>query len=111
MAGANTLEITDANFEEVVLNADVPVLLDFWAEWCAPCKALTPTMDELADLYVDRVKVGKVESEGNQRVSVECQVTSLPTVLLFKDGEIVNRIVGLRAKKDFVVLLDGALAG
>ena len=110
MAGANTLEFTDDNFETEVLNADVPVLVDFWAEWCNPCKALGPTIDELANDYEGRVKVGKVDTDAARDVSVKFQVSAIPTVMLFKGGEVLEKIVGLRSKKDFEVLLDRVLA-
>ncbi len=111
MAGANTLEFNDDNFDEEVLAAKVPVLVDFWAEWCGPCKALTPVINDLADLYKDRVKVGKVDTDGAREVSVRFQVSAIPTVMLFNGGEIVEKLVGLRSKKDFQVILDRVLAG
>ncbi len=101
MAGANTLEFTDDNFDEVVLGSDKPVLVDFWAEWCGPCKALGPVIDELAGDFVDRVKVGKVDTDANKGVSVRFSVSAIPTVILFNNGEIVEKFVGLRSKKDF----------
>lgn len=101
MAGDHTLEFTDDNFDEVVLGSDKPVLVDFWAEWCGPCKALGPVIDELATDYADRVKVGKVDTDTNKEVSVRFSVSAIPTVILFQGGEIVERFVGLRSKKDF----------
>ena len=106
MAGANTLTFTDANFDEEVIQSDVPVLVDFWAEWCSPCKALTPTIDELADEYVGKVKVGKVDTDANRDVSVRYQVSAIPTVVVFHEGEIKEKFVGLRGKKDFKLALD-----
>ena len=106
MAGANTLTFTDANFDEEVIQSDVPVLVDFWAEWCSPCKALTPTINELADEYVGKVKVGKVDTDANRDVSARYQVSAIPTVVVFHEGKIKEKFVGLRGKKDFKVALD-----
>jgi thioredoxin len=101
MAGANTLEFTDANFDEVVLQSDTPVLVDFWAEWCGPCKALTPVIDELATEFDGKAKIGKVDTDANREVSVRFSVSAIPTVILFNKGEIVEKFVGLRGKKEF----------
>ncbi len=109
MAGPDTLVFSDSNFDDEVLNSDVPVLVDFWAEWCGPCKALGPVIDELATEYAGKVKIGKVDTDGNREVSVRFQISSIPTVILFHDGEIVERIVGLRGVKDFRVALDSVL--
>ena len=106
MAGKNTLEITDANFDDSVLKSDQPVLVDFWAEWCGPCKALSPLIDELAKDYQGRAKVGKVDTDANRQVSVRFSVSAIPTVILFNKGEIVENFVGLRGKKDFQGALD-----
>ncbi len=109
MAGANTLTFTDKNFEQEVLKSGVPVLVDFWAEWCSPCKALAPVIDELATDYNGKIKVGKVDTDANRDVSVQFSISAIPTVMLFKGGEIVEKFVGLRAKKDFKTLLDRVL--
>ena len=112
MAGPNTLEFTDGNFDDEVLGATVPVLVDFWAEWCGPCKALGPVIDELADEYVGRAKVGKVDTDANREVSVRFSVSAIPTVIIFHNGEIVEKFVGLRGKKDFEAVLNKtAVAG
>ena len=110
MAGAHTVEFTDNNFDDTVLNSDVPVLVDFWAEWCGPCKALTPVIDELASDYEGKVKVGKVDTDANREVSVRFSVSAIPTVILFNKGEIVEKFVGLRSKKDFQTSLDKVAA-
>jgi thioredoxin 1 len=111
MAGANTKEFTEANFEEEVLKASEPVLVDFWAEWCMPCKALAPTIDELAGDYSGKVKVGKVDTDANQSLSAQFGISAIPTVILFQNGEIKERFVGLRSKQDFMASLDSALGG
>lgn len=110
MAGDNTLKFTDENFDEDVLNADTPVLVDFWAEWCGPCKALTPVINELADYYAGRIKVGKVDTDANREVSVRFAVSAIPTVILFNKGEIIDKVIGLKSEADFKVILD-KLAG
>ena len=109
MAGPNTREFTEDNFEEEVLQASEPVLVDFWAEWCMPCKALGPTIDELATEYAGRVKVGKVDTDANQSLSSQFQISAIPTVILFKGGEIREKFVGLRSKRDLAASLDQLL--
>jgi len=106
MAGPNTLEITDANFDDTVLKSDQPVLVDFWAEWCGPCKQLSPVIEELAKDYQGKAKVGKVDTDANRQVSVRFSVSAIPTVILFNNGEIIEKFVGLRGKKDFQAALN-----
>ena len=101
MAGQHTLEFSDANFEAEVIQSDKPVLVDFWAEWCGPCKALGPVIDEIANEYNGRVKVGKVDTDSNRDTSVRFSISAIPTVILFHKGEIAEKFVGLRGKKDF----------
>ncbi len=109
MAGTHTLEFTDDNFETEVLQAQSPVLVDFWADWCMPCKALGPTIDELANAYAGRVKVGKLNTESNREMPVKYNIQAIPTVMIFKDGEIVQKFVGLASKKDLQAAIDRAL--
>ncbi len=109
MAGASTFEFTDDNFESEVLQSDRPVLVDFWADWCMPCKALGPTIDELAADYAGKVKVGKVDTESNRETPVKYNIQAIPTVLLFKGGEVAEKFVGLTNKKDFQAALDRAI--
>jgi thioredoxin 1 len=111
MAGELTQVFTDANFDAEVLSADLPVLVDFWAEWCAPCKALTPVINDIAVDYKDRIKVGKVDTDANREISVRFSISAIPTVILFQNGEIREKFVGLRSKKDFQAILDRVADG
>jgi thioredoxin 1 len=97
---------TDANFEEVVLKSSAPVLVDFWAEWCGPCKRLGPTVDALAGEYAGKVTVGKVNVDENPNVSFKFQIRGIPTLLIFKGGNVVESIVGLASKDDLKKTID-----
>ncbi|MFG0258258.1 MAG: thioredoxin [Phycisphaerales bacterium JB043] len=105
MASENVLEFTDDNFDAEVLNSDVPVLVDFWAEWCMPCRMLTPTIEELANDFEGKAKIGKVDTDANRQVSMKYNITAIPTVLLFHKGEITKKFVGLTKKGDFEAAL------
>ncbi len=100
MASDAVLELTDANFESEVLQSDQPVLVDFWAEWCMPCRMLAPTIDELADEFKSKVKVGKLDTDANRDVTVKYGINAIPTVILFKDGEVAKKFVGMTNKQD-----------
>ena len=102
----NVIEFRDDNFELEVLKADVPVLVDFWAEWCGPCKALAPTVAELAEEYKDKVKVGKVNVDSNGNIATNYGVRSIPTLLIFQNGTILNQIVGNVQKESITKLLN-----
>ena len=108
MASANVREFTDANFETEVLNSEVPVLVDFWAEWCMPCRMLAPTIDKLADSYAGKVKVGKLDTDSNREVAMKYGISAIPTVILFKDGEVAQKFVGLKQEREFKEALDTA---
>ena len=103
------LEITDATFEEVVLNSDKPVVVDFWAAWCGPCRMVGPIIDELATEYKGKAVVGKVDVDNHQQFAAKYGVRNIPTVLVFKGGEIVNRQVGVAPKKVYAEAIDAAL--
>ena len=103
------LQITDASFDEVVLKSDKPVLVDFWATWCGPCRMLGPVIEELATEYEGRVVVGKVDVDNNQEFAAKYGVRNIPTVLVFKDGEVVGRQVGIAPKKTYTDALDSLL--
>ena len=106
MASENVIDFTEQNFEAEVLKSDKPVLVDFWAEWCPPCRALTPTIEKLANAYVGKVKIGKVDTDSNQGIAMKYGVQNIPTILLFKGGEVAHRIVGLKRENEFRELLD-----
>ena len=106
MASDNVLELTDSNFEEHVEKGDKPVLVDFWAEWCMPCRMLTPVIEELATEYEGKVKVGKVDTDANRETSVKYGISAIPTIILFKDGEVVKKFVGVTPKAEFAGELD-----
>ena len=106
MASANTLEFNDSSFDTDVLNADVPVLVDFWAEWCGPCRQMTPTSDALATDYAGRVKIGKLNVDHNTQTAARYNIRGIPTLLLFKGGKVVEQLVGARGKADLERVLD-----
>ncbi len=106
MASENTLAFTDDNFDAEVLNSDVPVLVDFWAEWCQPCKMLGPTIDELAGDYQGRAKVGKLNTDESRQVAVKFGITAIPTVMIFSDGELKKTLVGMNSKDKYAEALD-----
>ena len=95
MAGANVVEFTDENFKSEVISSSVPVLVDFWAEWCMPCRMLTPTIDKIAGEFNGKVKVGKVDTDKNREISVEYKISAIPTVMIFKGGQVAKKIIGL----------------
>ena len=100
MAGQNTLSFTDASFDSDVINSDKPVLVDFWAEWCGPCRMMAPTVDAVADEYAGRVTVGKLNVDENPGVAGKYNIKGIPTLLLFKEGRIIESVVGLVGKDD-----------
>ena len=106
MASENVKEFTDSNFETEVLNSAQPVLVDFWAEWCMPCRMLTPTIEKLARDYNGKVKVGKLDTDANRDVAVKYSINAIPTVILFKNGQVAQKFVGLRQEKEFKEVLD-----
>jgi thioredoxin 1 len=109
MAGANTLNFTDQSFDTEVLSSEVPVLVDFWAEWCGPCRMMTPTVDAIAADYQGRVKVGKVNVDENGGTAMRYNIRGIPTLLLFKGGKIVEQKVGAVGKTDVQKMLDAHL--
>ena len=106
MAGSNTLTFNDATFEKEVLSSEVPVLVDFWAEWCGPCRMMGPTVDQVATEYTGKVKVGKLDVDSNQQTASRYGIRGIPTVLLFKGGQIIEQKVGAIGKPEFQKMLD-----
>ena len=103
------LEITDSNFEETVLKSDKPVLVDFWAAWCGPCRMVGPIIDELSEEYEGKAVVRKVDIDSNQQYAAQFGVRNIPTVLVFKNGELVDRKVGVSSKNDYAQALDNLI--
>jgi thioredoxin 1 len=106
---ANTLEITDANFDETVLKSDKPVLVDFWAVWCGPCRIVGPIVEEIAAEYDGRAVIGKLDVDANRDTAVKYGIQAIPTLLLVKDGEVADRIVGATDKNSIKAKLDALL--
>jgi thioredoxin 1 len=105
MANANVKEFTDANFEAEVLKSQVPVLVDFWAEWCRPCLALAPTIDAIANEFAGKVKVGKVDTDSNRNTGALFGIAAIPTIILFKNGQPAKRWTGVTKKEDLAAAL------
>ncbi len=106
MASENVVEFTDQNFDTEVLNSSTPVLVDFWAEWCMPCRMLAPTIDKLAKDYAGKVKVGKVDTDSNREIAMKYRIDAIPTVILFRNGQVSQKFVGLKGERDFKAALD-----
>lgn len=106
MAGLNTLTLSDASFDIDVLNSEVPVLVDFWAEWCGPCRMMEPTIDAIATDYNGRVRVGKLNVDDNGNIATRYGIRGIPTLLLFKGGKVIEQRVGAVGKTDVQKMLD-----
>jgi thioredoxin 1 len=106
MASPNIVILTQENFANEVLKSPVPVLVDFWAEWCGPCKMIAPILDELSDEYEGRVKIGKINIDEQQGLAAEYGIRAIPTLLLFDKGQVADQIVGLRSKRDLKASFD-----
>ncbi len=104
-----TIELTDSNFDEKVIQSGKPVLVDFWAEWCGPCRMIAPVVHELSDEYGDKAIFGKVDVDNNNGIASKYGIRNIPTILFFKNGQIVDKLVGAVPKKQFVEKLDKLL--
>lgn len=111
MSSEHLIEVTDDNFQQEILDAGTPALVDFWAEWCMPCKMLLPTIDELAEEYAGRIRIGKLNTDNSQGVAQKYGISAIPTLLLFKGGELVKKFVGLQQKADLKAAFDEVLEG
>lgn len=109
MANTNVVTFTDSNFEAEVLKSSEPVLVDFWAVWCGPCRAIAPIIDELAGEYQGKAKIGKLNVDENQAVAGRFGIRSIPTLLVFKNGQVVDQIIGAQPKSKLVDVLNKAL--
>ena len=101
----NVVELTDAAFDEVVHNSDMPVLVDFWAPWCGPCKMMAPIIEEIADEYTDKAKICKLNTDDARDSAMEFSISAIPTIILFKGGQVQKKWVGLTSKKDLAAAI------
>jgi len=110
MAALNIVQLTQENFASEVLQSPTPVLVDFWAEWCGPCKMISPVLDELAAEYDGRIKIAKVNIDEQQGLAAQYGIRAIPTLLLFQQGQVAEQIVGLKSKRDLKVSFDRVAA-
>ena len=110
MAAENIITATESNFTEEVLKSNTPVLVDFWAEWCGPCRMIAPVLNELATEYDGKVKIAKVNIDEHQNLAMQYKVTSIPTLLLIKNGQVMEQMVGAKSKRDLKASIDRVAA-
>jgi thioredoxin 1 len=106
MANPNVTQVSDASFDGDILKSNVPVLVDFWAPWCGPCRSVAPIVDELANQYAGKLKVAKVNVDESTEVAMRYQITSIPTFIVFKNGQVADRALGALPRSEFVKLID-----
>lgn len=106
---AKAVELNNSNFEELVLNSDKPVLVDFWAEWCGPCRMVGPVVEEIAGEYADKAVVGKIDVDSNQELSIKYGIRSIPALLFFKNGEVVDNVIGAVPKSVLTTKLEAQI--
>lgn len=109
MASGKVLEFSDANFEDEVIKSDIPVLVDFWAPWCGPCRIIAPVVEEISESHEGKIKVGKLNVDDNQQTSMKFGIRSIPTLLVFKDGEILEQIIGAVPKTEIERVVNSAI--
>ncbi len=110
MASEAIIEVSDSNFESEVVKSDVPVLVDFWAPWCGPCRAIAPIVEEISSSYEGKIKVGKMNVDENQATTMKFGIRSIPTIIMFKDGEAVDQIIGAVPKGEIERVVEKSLA-
>lgn len=106
MASEKIIVLTKDNFEQEVLKSDKPILVDFWAPWCGPCRAVAPVMDELAEVFDGKAKIGKINVDDESELATRFRIMSIPTVMLYKNGEVAEKVIGARSKEEFSKLLE-----
>lgn len=109
MASALIVKLTKDNYEQEVIKSDIPVIVDFWAQWCGPCRTVAPIMDELAEKYNGKVKIGKVNVDEESEVAAKYRIMSIPTIMVFKGGQIAEKVIGARSKDEFEKMIDKSL--
>ena len=111
MASQSVIQVTDANFEAEVIKSDQPVLLDFWAEWCGPCRMLAPAIDEIAEEYKGRLKVGKVDTDSARQTALKYSISAIPTIITIKNGQVFQMVRGPRGKVEVKAMAEKVLGG